>query len=161
MLKIYVIYNLFSKLEYHNTWIPQGHSKIVQIHMRHPVYPHHTSFRVCNQRLIKNYFKGFCHCALLYTRRTSSTLWPWILVWPMFLFFCKHLSLVVNKQDQRTMKTAIKIFLAFPSFYNWRSKTAQFWPSKSKESFLIFFSLKNMNKGDQLLFISYFDNFDF
>ena len=26
------------------------------------------------------------------------------------------LSLMVNKQDQRTMKTAIKIFLAFPSF---------------------------------------------
>ena len=37
MLKIYVSYNLFSKLQYHNTLIPQGHSKIVQIHMRHPV----------------------------------------------------------------------------------------------------------------------------
>jgi hypothetical protein len=37
MLKIYVIYNLFSKLAYHNTSFPQGHSKTVQIHMRHPV----------------------------------------------------------------------------------------------------------------------------
>ena len=33
------------------------------------------------------------------------------LVWPD-LFFCKELSLVVNKQDQRTMKTTIKVFLA-------------------------------------------------
>ena len=31
------------------------------------------------------------------------------LVWPD-LFFCKELSLVVNKQDQRTMKTTIKCF---------------------------------------------------
>ena len=31
------------------------------------------------------------------------------------LFFCKQLSLVVNKEGQRTMKTAVKIFLAFPS----------------------------------------------
>ena len=37
------------------------------------------------------------------------------LVWPD-LFFCKHLSLVVNKQDQSTMKMAMKIFLAFPLF---------------------------------------------
>ena len=35
------------------------------------------------------------------------------LVWPD-LFFCKHLSLVVNMQDQRTMKTTTKICLAFP-----------------------------------------------
>ena len=32
------------------------------------------------------------------------------------LFFCKKLSSVLNKQDQRTMKMAIRIFLAFPSF---------------------------------------------
>ena len=37
------------------------------------------------------------------------------LVWPD-LFFCKLLSLVVNMQDQRTMKMAIKMFLAFPLF---------------------------------------------
>ena len=37
------------------------------------------------------------------------------LVWP-YLFFCKHLSLVVNKQDQRTMKTAIKYFWPFGRF---------------------------------------------
>ena len=36
-------------------------------------------------------------------------------VWPE-LFFCKHLNLVVNKQDWRTMKTTIKIFLSFPLF---------------------------------------------
>ena len=29
------------------------------------------------------------------------------------LFFCKQLSLMVNNQGQRTMKTTIKIFLAF------------------------------------------------
>ena len=34
------------------------------------------------------------------------------------LFFCKQLNLVVNKQDLRTGKTAIKIFLAFRSFKN-------------------------------------------
>ena len=34
------------------------------------------------------------------------------IVW-LDLFFCKKLNLVVNKQDQRTMKTALKIFLAF------------------------------------------------
>ena len=37
------------------------------------------------------------------------------LVCPM-LFFCKHLSLVVDKQGQRTTKTAIKIFLVFGLF---------------------------------------------
>ena len=39
------------------------------------------------------------------------------LVCPKY-FFCKQLSLVVNKQGQRTMKTAIKIFLASPLFQN-------------------------------------------
>ena len=34
------------------------------------------------------------------------------------LFFCKQLSLVVNKYDQRTMKIAIRICLAFQSFQN-------------------------------------------
>ena len=43
------------------------------------------------------------------------------IVWPD-LFFCKHLNLVVNKQDWRIMKTTMKIFLAFPLFWNWRSK---------------------------------------
>ena len=37
------------------------------------------------------------------------------LVCPM-LFFCKHLSLAVNKKGQRTMKMTIKIFLAFRAF---------------------------------------------
>ena len=37
------------------------------------------------------------------------------LVFPK-LFFCKQLSLVVNKQGQRTMKMAIKIFLTFQLF---------------------------------------------
>ena len=32
------------------------------------------------------------------------------------LIFCKHLSLVVNKSGQKTMKTAIEIFLAFQMF---------------------------------------------
>ena len=32
---------------------------------------------------------------------------------------------------------------------------------KSTESFSIFFSLKNIKKGEQLLLLSYFDNFDF
>ena len=35
--------------------------------------------------------------------------------WPR-LWQITDLSLVVNKQDQRAMKTAIKIFLAFPLF---------------------------------------------
>ena len=32
---------------------------------------------------------------------------------------------------------------------------------KSTESFSILFSLKNIKKGQQLLLLSYFDNFDF
>ena len=87
------------------------------------------------------------------------------LVWPD-IFFCKHLSLVVNKQDQRTMKMVIKIFLAFPSFWIWRSKTVQSWPSK------LFFYVKNHpdpfdfffvedKKGEQILLITYVDRFDF
>ena len=32
------------------------------------------------------------------------------------LYFCKQLSLVVDKKDQRTAKMAIKISLAFRSF---------------------------------------------
>jgi hypothetical protein len=32
------------------------------------------------------------------------------------LFFCKNLSLLVNKQEQRTMKTAIKYFWPFRRF---------------------------------------------
>ena len=56
MLKIYVFYNLFSKLEYHNTWIPQGHSKIVQIHMRHPVVQ--SSISQNQKRKCQNSSKG-------------------------------------------------------------------------------------------------------
>ena len=49
------------------------------------------------------------------------------LVWPD-LFFCKELSLVVNKQDQRTMKTTIKYFWPFCRFRieGWKQHNSDF-----------------------------------
>ena len=52
-----------------------------------------------------------------------------LLVCPM-LFYCKHLSFVANKSDQRAMKTAIKYFWPFSLFINEGRKTAKLWLPK-------------------------------
>ena len=53
--------------------------------------------------------------AVLHTLQSICRKWVQNLVCPM-LFFCKHLSLVVNKEGQRTMKMAIRMFLALQWF---------------------------------------------
>ena len=81
------------------------------------------------------------------------------------LFFCKQLSLVVYKQDLWTRKTATKLFSVILELKVKNSTILTFKViflcQKLAESFWIFLSLKNIKKGDQLLLLKYFDNFDF
>ena len=59
-----------------------------------------------------------------------------------------------SKQDQRTMKTAVKIFLAFPSFQNWRSKIG---PIFTKKKYIKNQSYQNMSIIKVGLFFIFFD----
>ena len=65
------------------------------------------------------------------------------------------------------MKTAIKYFWPFCRFRIEGRKQqnsdfqSHFSMSKIDRILLNFFSLKNIKKGEQLLLLSYFDNFDF
>ena len=63
------------------------------------------------------------------------------IVWPD-LFFCKHLSIVVNKQDQSSMKMAIEYFWPFHCF---RIEGQKFGP------FLVTKYIKNQSYQNMLL----------
>ena len=68
---------------------------------------HQISVKLCTNKERRKVYLYLCIPKLLIL---SS-----ILVRPM-LFFCKQLSLVVNKQDKRTIKKTIKIFFTFRLF---------------------------------------------
>ena len=65
------------------------------------------------------------------------------------------------------METVIKYFWPFGRFRIEGRKQqnsdfqSHFLCQKSTEFFSTFFSLKNIKNGEQLLLLSYFDNFDF
>ena len=72
---------------------------------------------------------------------------------------------MVNKQDQKNYENGHKnifgLLVVFRIEQHNFDYQNHFSTSKIGLIFLIFLSMKNIKKGDQLLLLTYFDNFDF
>ena len=123
-----------------------------------------NKFASCEQKKVdRQWYRSISWRYVIWrTMISSENLSPLhTIVWSN-LFFCKQLSLVVNKQDQRTMKMVKKYFWSFSRFrIQGQILTFKviFLCQKLAES--IWFSLKNLKKEYQLLLVTYCDNFDF
>ena len=82
-------------------------------------------------------------CVLMIVKLATGLVWP-------ELFFSKHLSLLVNKQNIFGLSIVLELKVENSTILTFN---VIFLCQKSTEAFSIFFSLKNIKEGEQLLIL--------